>query len=110
MGFDSGKLSQYAVKTELRRLWHRLKIGEGKAENQNNMINCLYGEVCNILDMNQDAYYSEGAKLPLILPQFMGRAQVSPLAVAEMGTSVEVTRSRCQPRPWTRADPEGAEC
>ena len=52
-GFDSAKLSRYAVKTELRRLWHRLKIGEGKAENQNNMITALMGEVVNILDMNQ---------------------------------------------------------
>jgi len=155
----------FAHKMELRRVWHRLKIGEGKAENQNNMIvpgppqpllpcsplfspnstfppsyfhlhpvppcsrcwasitqthlcvvfsnidptqtlrlcalfTCkqggnlffcspygslrsghhnstlnpcgglfpaLMGEVANILDMNQDAYYSEGLKLPLIL-------------------------------------------
>jgi len=28
----------FAHKLELRRVWHRLKIGEGKAENQNNMI------------------------------------------------------------------------
>ena len=43
--FDSEKVSQFAVKTELRRTWKRLKIGEGKAENQNNMINALMGEV-----------------------------------------------------------------
>ena len=43
--FDSTQLKAYAVKTELRRMWHRLKLGEGKAENQNNMINALMGEV-----------------------------------------------------------------
>eukprot|EP00669_Euglena_mutabilis_P011079 TRINITY_DN574_c0_g1_i2.p1 TRINITY_DN574_c0_g1~~TRINITY_DN574_c0_g1_i2.p1 ORF type:complete len:782 (+),score=364.67 TRINITY_DN574_c0_g1_i2:3-2348(+) len=61
---------------ELRRVWHRLKIGEGKAENQNNMIVALMGEVANILDMNQDAYYSEGLKLPLILPRFADISEV----------------------------------
>ena len=69
--FDNAGLGRFARKTELRRMWHRLKIGEGKAENQNNMINALFGEVVNILDMNQDAYYSEGLKLPLILPLFV---------------------------------------
>eukprot|EP00668_Euglena_longa_P002959 GGOE01003456.1.p1 GENE.GGOE01003456.1~~GGOE01003456.1.p1 ORF type:complete len:3098 (-),score=946.50 GGOE01003456.1:364-9156(-) len=63
-------LAQYMVKTRVRRMWHRLKIGEGKAENQNNMILALKGEVVNIIDMNQDAYYTEGLKLPLVLPQF----------------------------------------
>ena len=33
-------------------------------------------QVVNILDMNQDAYYSEGAKLPLILPQFEAKIQL----------------------------------
>ena len=74
--FDSGRLAVFAVKTEVGRTWHRLKIGEGKAENQNNMINALMGEVVNILDMNQDAYYSEGTKLPLILPQFQRRRRL----------------------------------
>ena len=43
--FDSRRLTEFAVKTELRRLWHRLTIGECKAESQNNMMNALMGEV-----------------------------------------------------------------
>jgi hypothetical protein len=70
--FDSGRLSEFVTKTEIARTWPRLKLGEGKAENQNNMINALFGEVVNLMDMNQDAYYSEGLKLSLILPMFLG--------------------------------------
>ena len=51
--FDSAALPRFAVKRELRRTWPRLLLGEGKAENQNNMITALFGEVVNILDMNQ---------------------------------------------------------
>ena len=51
--FNSGRLHEYVVKTEIARAWPRLKLGEGKAENQNNMINALFGEVVNLLDMNQ---------------------------------------------------------
>ena len=29
-----------------------------------------------MLDMNQDGYYSEGSKLPLVLPQFTARSQL----------------------------------
>ena len=49
---------------------------QGKAENQNNMINALFGEIVNILDMNQDAYYSEGLKVPLILTLFSKRVNL----------------------------------
>uniref|UniRef100_A0A7S1JEU0 GH16 domain-containing protein n=1 Tax=Eutreptiella gymnastica TaxID=73025 RepID=A0A7S1JEU0_9EUGL len=76
--FDSNQLETYVTKTKLQRTWHRLKIGEGKAENQNNMINALLGEVVNILDMNQDGYYSEGLKLPLVIPQFQDSAKLQP--------------------------------
>ena len=51
--FDSGRLSEFVTKTEIARTWPRLKLGEGKAENQNNMINALFGEVVNLMDMNQ---------------------------------------------------------
>ena len=71
--FDSGRLERFACKTELRRLWYQLKIGEGKAENQNNMINALFGEVVNILDMNQvhcTARASGAAKMTDFWPFF----------------------------------------
>ena len=76
ISFDSRHLEDFVVKVEVQRLWPRLKLGEGKAENQNNMIIALMGEVVNLLDMNQDAYYSEGLKLPLITPMFLGRRRL----------------------------------
>ena len=47
-----------------------LVVGEPKAENQNNMLPAAWGEVINIMDMNQDAYYGEGLKLPLVYKFF----------------------------------------
>ena len=35
----------FTEKTDLHRAWHRLRVGEGKAENQNNMLPALLGEV-----------------------------------------------------------------
>ena len=44
--FDSGRVAEFSAKTALPRSWPKLKLGEGKAENQNNMLPALFGEAC----------------------------------------------------------------